>query len=107
MRIVFAVVAVSFLSTSAHATECYKLPWAERGECYRSDLTFPVRYDMCRDMVEERGYRGPGRKGLRRFFNGCMRELSRLSMNELSRKSELFGFGVVAWQSTRYARMDR
>ena len=107
MRTVFAIAAVSFFSTSACATECYRLPWPERGECYRSDPTFPVRYEMCRDMVEERGYRGPGRKGLRRFFNGCMRELSRLDMTELNRKSELFGFDVRAWRSARYARLER
>jgi hypothetical protein len=98
MRVVFAVVAISFLSTSVYATECHKLRWAERGECYRSDPAFPVRYDMCRDMVEERGYKGAGLKGKRRFFNGCMRELSPLNMNELTRTTRLFGVEVVAWR---------
>jgi hypothetical protein len=68
MRVVFAVVAISFLSTSVYATECHKLRWAERGECYRSDPAFPVRYDMCRDMVEERGYKGAGLKGQTSIF---------------------------------------
>jgi hypothetical protein len=103
MRVVFAVVAISFLSTSVYATECHKLRWAERGECYRSDPAFPVRYDMCRDMVEERGYKGAGLKGKRRFFNGCMRELSPLNINELTRTTRLFGVEVVAWRPKRTA----
>jgi len=106
MRVVFAIVAISILSTSAHARECYKLPWVERGECLRSDPTFPVRYDMCRDLVWERGFKGSGLKGKRRFFNGCMRELSRLSTQELSRRTQLSGIDVVAWRSLRTARAE-
>jgi hypothetical protein len=106
MRIFFAIVAVSILSTSAHARECYRLPWAERGECIRSDPTFPVRYGMCRDLTEERGFKGSGLRGKGRFFGGCMRELSRLSMQELSRKTQLFGVEVAAWRPVRTARAD-
>ena len=91
MRVVFAIVAVSFLSTSAHARECYKLSWAERGECHRTDPTYPVRYSMCLNLTDELGYKGPGfssktNPGMRETFNGCMHKLSPLSMQELTRQ---------------------
>jgi hypothetical protein len=61
---------------------------------------------MCRDLVWERGFKGSGLKGKRRFFNGCMRELSRLSTQELSRRTQLSGIDVVAWRSLRTARAE-
>jgi hypothetical protein len=61
--------------------ECYKLSWVERGECHRTDPTFPVRYDMCANMLEERGWpRGHVGHG---FLSKCMRKLSTLSKQEL------------------------
>jgi hypothetical protein len=90
MRVVFAIVAISILSTSAHARECYKLSWAERGECHRTDPTYPVRYDMCLNLVHEQGYNGPAfssktNMGMRESFNQCMHKLSPLGMQELAR----------------------
>jgi hypothetical protein len=90
MRVVFAIAAVSLLSTSAHARECYKLSWVERGECHRTDPTFPVRYDMCWNLVNEQGYKGPSfssktNMGMGKTFNQCMHKLSPLDMQELTR----------------------
>jgi hypothetical protein len=78
MRAVFAIVAVSILSTSAHAKECYKLPWAERGACHLSDPTFPVRYDKCTRLIDERGFKGAASQnpGVGLFFNECMHRLA-------------------------------
>jgi hypothetical protein len=91
MRVVFAIIAVSILSTSAYARECYKLSWAERGECHRTDPTYPVRYDMCLNMADERGWTGSSlsskvNMGMRETFNACMHKLSPLSMQELTRQ---------------------
>jgi hypothetical protein len=81
MRVVFAIVAVSLLSTSAYARECYKLSWAERGECHRTDPTYPVRYEICANMLEERGWpTGHYGHGL---FSQCVHTLSPLGMQEL------------------------
>ena len=88
MRVVFAVVAMSILSTSAHAKECYKVPWEERGACYVSDPTYPVRFDICWELRNERGYsiEAAGNHGHSRFLIDCMRKLSPLSMNELTKQ---------------------
>jgi hypothetical protein len=91
MRVVFAIAAVlllsmSALSTSAHARECYKLSWAERGECIRTDPTFPVRWTMCLDTIDDMGFKGSGiqNRGVGAVFNRCMHNLSPLSMQELA-----------------------
>jgi hypothetical protein len=110
MRVVFAIAAISILSmsalsTSADAKECYKLPWAERGECHRTDPAFPVRWTMCLALVDERGFKGSSleNKGVVDAFDACIHELSRLSVNELSRQTRLFGVEVKAWQPKRTA----
>ena len=88
MRVVFMIVAVSVLSTPAHAKECYKLPWAELEACNLSDPTYPVRFDICWELRNERGYtvEAAGNHGHSRFFIDCMRKLSPLSMNELTKQ---------------------
>jgi hypothetical protein len=60
---------------------------------------------MCLKLVDERGYKGSGlqNKGIGLVFNECMHELSRLSMLELTRKTQLFGIEVAAWRPTRTA----
>jgi hypothetical protein len=86
MRVVFVIVAMSILSTSAYAKECYKLSWEERGACHLSDPTYPVRFDICFDLRNERGYvvEAAGNYGHSAFLFDCMRKLSPLSMNELT-----------------------
>jgi hypothetical protein len=89
MRVVFAIIAVSLLSTSAHARECYKLSWAERGECHRTDPTYPIRYNICLELRDERGYfavEAATNHGHGGFLTDCMQKLSPLSMDELTQQ---------------------
>jgi hypothetical protein len=61
---------------------------------------------MCSTLIDERGLKGSGMQnnGVVRFFNECMHELSRVSMPELTQKTQLFGIDVAAWRPTRAAR---
>jgi hypothetical protein len=100
MRVVFVTFAMAVLSTSAYARECYKLSWVERGECQRSDPTYPVRYDICTALRDERGYKGEAASGHDHsfFLSDCMRRLSSLSMNELTKR------GLQTARAQNYAR---
>jgi hypothetical protein len=62
------------------------LSWEERGACHLSDPTYPVRYDICTELRDERGYFAQEASinfGHGAFRNDCMRKLSPLSVNEL------------------------
>ena len=88
MRVVFVIVAMSALSTSAYAKECYKLSGEERRACHLSDPTYPVRYDICTELRYERGYgqEAANSEGHNAFLADCMSKLASLSMNELTKQ---------------------
>jgi hypothetical protein len=58
MRVVFAIIAIFLLSTSAYAEHCKELPWSERQACWMRKPWFPAAYDRCSKLVDERGFRG-------------------------------------------------
>jgi hypothetical protein len=100
MRVIFVIVAMSILSTSAYAKECYKLSWEERAACHVSDPTYPVRFDICEELRNERGslVEAAGNHFQSRLLYDCMRKLSPLSMNELIKQ------GRRAARAQNYAR---